>query len=72
MKQQISEYKTTITSCQCGGNKFLSAIMNIDFPYAHRIYTGAEFPECLVASITIKYQWTTIMKLDVELLEFEY
>lgn len=66
MKQQISEYKTTITRCLCGGNKFLSAIMNIDFQCAHRIYTGAEFPEGLIASITNKYQWTTIMKLDVE------
>lgn len=61
MKQQISEYKTTITSCQCGGNKFLSAIMNIGFPCAHQIYTGAEFPECLVVGITIKNQWTTLI-----------
>lgn len=85
IKQQISEYKTTITSCQCGGNKCLSAIMNIDFPCANRIYTGAEFPECFVVSITIKYQWTTlidkynpseddptIMKLDVEKLNKIY
>lgn len=61
MNQQISEYHTTPTSCQCGGNKLLSSIMNIDFPCAHRVQMGAEFPECPEVNISVKNQWDTLV-----------
>ena len=34
--------------------KLVSSILNIDFPYVHRIFIGEEFPECPTLDIQFK------------------
>lgn len=70
IEDEIIKYKTTIGSCNCSGNKLLSAIYGVDIPCCHRIYQGESFPQIPV----IKYSFEsdtnelidryTIMKQD--------
>lgn len=70
MESMIAFYKTTIDHCECGENKLVSSIINVDMPCSHRCYLGCTFPSPNELIFSFEQQWN---KLEVEynLIEFD-
>ncbi|KAK8870441.1 hypothetical protein M9Y10_008323 [Tritrichomonas musculus] len=70
MESMIAFYKTTIDHCECGENKLVSSIINVNIPCSHRCYLGCTFPLPNELIFSFEQQWK---KLEVEynLIEFD-
>lgn len=53
-------YNSTQNSCECGDNKLISSILDIDIPCYHRCYLGCEFPEPPEIIFNIDHQWNEL------------
>ncbi len=61
MGKEVQFYQTKANYCLCEQNQLLSSILNIDFPYVHRIFIGEEFPECPTLDIQFKPNWDELL-----------
>lgn len=60
MEKIIKFYNSTQNSCECGDNKLISSILDIDIPCYHRCYLGCEFPEPPEIIFNIDHQWNEL------------
>ena len=61
IKDEIQKYHSSINDCQCSGNRLISCILGLDVPCIHRIFNGAQFPNCPIIKFISKLQWNELI-----------